>query len=430
MNDNVRPDEEIEIQERNSPARSRYRRVASGFMHYFVAPVLTSLIGLFLVTVFTDWLDGPRGYFIYFVGNEDDSAMNQIYNSLTKYLREYGEIKIDGIPVGVKRIDDGGDPDRAEMVARDIAQQPDVLVVVGHGFSSTSKRALPQYLAQEPMIPVILVMETNPDLLPSHCDPKGFFCPVLRLSPTDDIQAQTAVDAAIAREANSFLVVKDSENSVYSNYLSDQIVQWVHKRQKSVVLSTTNSAVLLPETLRSLNVDWVFFVGGVHKALVLIRQIRLYDNGAPRRTGITLTDASADPLLMTYGLNDVNGVYITDPRSAAEIGNNTIDYTNYGRDTAWLLTNMLAEVKNEHLRSNDPLSSLKNKLGLHRVDVARRTLVKTIEDVVNGEIQSRFGDSPSGKLYDFDRDNDGRLNDGKFHVWVIRDSRFVATDPM
>ena len=229
-------------------ASFRSKRAGSLLVKFLVAPTVTGMIGVVLVVPITGWFQGPEEYRIYFVGALREPTVDQVYEG----FRELGSPRIDDVPVVIEPKDDGGDLDEVERLAHEIANRRDVLMVVGHGYSSTSKRALPEYLTQQPKIPVMLVTETNPDLLPSLCDDLDVLCPVFRLSPTDEDQAETAVRFAIQEGATSFLVVRDTENTVYSSYLANQFVRRIHELGKSVVLSTTDSAVLHPEVLEAL----------------------------------------------------------------------------------------------------------------------------------------------------------------------------------
>ena len=382
-----------------------------------VVPIVTIIIGFVLASI-KGWLQGPEEYRIYFIGPlRDDPIVYQVYEGLNE--RKLPEI--DSIPVKIETEDDRGDLDEVDSLARDIAQRRDVLMVVGHGYSSTSKKALPEYLAQQPKIPVMLVRETNPDLLPSLCKESELPRPVLRLSPTDEDQAETAVRFASQNDATSFLVVKDSENPVYSTYLANQIVREIHERKKSVMLSTTDAVIhLRPEVLEALKVDCILFVGEYHKALMLIRwTTRIYEqnkNSSQKRPMIILSDWSADPKLPEIGGDDVEGVFLTHPRSAAEVGDAEIGYRGYGRDTAWILEKLLIKTNEILSKRTDLFITLKNWLGIHRVSDARQVLAQAMIQLPG------LKGSPSGEEYVFDRK--GHLSGGQFHVWVVKDGKY------
>lgn len=70
---------------------------------------------------------------------------------------------IPSLPVDFVAFNDDADPERAARVAANIARDPAVLVVIGHGLLSTTLAALPIYAAAG--LPV-LVIGASPDQLP------------------------------------------------------------------------------------------------------------------------------------------------------------------------------------------------------------------------------------------------------------------------
>ena len=434
MNRTTRRDQNSRAASRDRRVKFQYKYMASRLWKYlkrFIFFIGSGFLLWLFITIVEAWLQGPESHTIYFVGKLSDKTISDVYEGLRKEIKEK-KLKIDGIPVNVTSRDDYGDPYLAGILARKIAQEKDVLMIVGHGYSSTSKRALPEYLAQQPMIPVILVRETNPDFLPGFCSSPRFVCPVIRLSPTDEDQARTAVKHAIQENATSFLVVRDSENPVYSNYLANQLVSEIHKSKNYVALSTTDSAVIYPEMIRKLNVDWAFFVGDYHKALILIRQIKRHEKlsqtsteAMHRSVGITLSDWSATRKLLAIGGNDVNGVYLTHPRSAREISDD--GYINFGIDTAWMIENILEEANDTLKEQADWLSKRKRRFGRYSISEARAAIVDSVKRFAEGKSTRDLKLSPSGEDYTFDDDTkkNGRLKRGRFHVWRIMNTKFT-----
>lgn len=388
------------------------RRGRSPLANFLIA-ILASSIPVAAIW-FIGFLRGPENYRIYFVGAMQDPAVSQIHKGITQHKLP----PIDDIPVVIDPEDDKGDLNEAERCAREIARSRDVIMVVGHGYSSTSKRALPEYLAQQPKIPVILVRETNPDLLPSTCNDPTVHCPVFRLSPTDDEQAKTAVRFAIQKGATSFLLVKGTENPVYSNFLANQFVRRIRELGKSV-LSITDSEILHPKVLKALAVDCVFYVGEYHKALELIKRTKeIYEQIKAPLPTIILSDWSANPELPRKGGKDIEGVFLTHPRSAAEIGDKKIGYRYYGLDTASILEKLIMETERILSKQSGWFTRLKNFLKMRSVDDVRQALAQAM-------IQLRsFRDTPSGEEYDFDLEKDGHLKGGQFHVWMIKDGKY------
>lgn len=311
---------------------------------FLLGPLVGALISILLISRVTDSLTGPNTYTIVFVANTGDPG-EQTFDQVLEGLKETTDLRIDGRPVAFESISDHGDLEEAKGIADEIAARNDVLMVVGHGYSTTSKAVLPTYLGQEPPIPVILPTETVPEILPSFCAPKGNTCPVFRLSPNDRDQATTVASFAVnVLKATSFLVVRDSENIVYSAYLTKEFIRQVHDLKESVVLATSDAGALGADTLGALRPDFVFFAGDWPNALILVRQLKrlqehqcvLYPKHCFAPPAILLSDSSANPRLTRDSGSDTEGVYLCHPRRAKEI--NKIGYRYYGQDAGMPVT--------------------------------------------------------------------------------------------
>ena len=270
-----------------------------------------------------------------------------------------------------------------------------------------------------------MTMETNPDLLPIYCNADSF-CPVFQLSPTDKDQAKTAVEFAKRKGGESFLIVKGSINTVYSNYLANQILEQIHESHKSVVIMTTDSAVFHPEVLKALQVNCVFFIGEHHQALVVIRQIK--------RLGITrgtflLSDSAADPKLPQIGQEDLEGVFLTHPRSADEIANEKIGYVDFGKDVRSIIAALLAEAETKLKGRSGFVAKLKEFYTIRRISDARQALISSMkqkDNKKNNDIDEKvFKRDGSPVTYRFIATRGRRLLDGKFHIWQIKNGRYT-----
>ena len=361
------------------------------------------------------WLKGVKEYRIYIVGSFDELGWPEIYDGFREHW-DQNLIHLNEVPIDIEFLD-WSDLQDAVEIANDIALKRDVLAVIGHGSSSASKIALPVYMSQEPKIPVILVTETNPDLLPRHCDEPEMPCPVLRLSPTDDDQAETAVEFSIFNKCMSFGVVRDSSNPVYGNYLSDKIVSSLHEWGAAVMMSTESSNVSTAISNEITDIDCFFFIGRYYNALTLIRQTKQFN--AERNTTYILSDSSAVPELIESparidGVNDVC-VFLTHPRSANEIGNKNIGYKGYGLDAAWIMERLTVRANELLVHDTSFYAVVKRWLGIRRVSDARQALGRAMIQLPG------IKGSPSKRDYFFDRR--GHILEEKFHVWRLRDNK-------
>ena len=270
-----------------------WQQLKSG-VKFTTTAIASFIIGAIILSIHA-LLQGPETYKIYLIGQISDQGTHQTHEGFRESWRKISPLKINNIPIAIEVEDDTGDPEIGKRYAQKIAQQPDVLLVVGHGNSSTSKNSLKEYMAAKPKIPVILVTETNPALLPRLCEMSEVPCPILRLSPTDEDQAKTAIEFAMDKGAESFLVFKDKDNPVYSDYVAKRLAVEITQRNKRVCLTTTDEIVKIQiEMLKSLKIDCVIFVGAYTEAMIVVRwtnQIyRVNEDLCPRKPMIILTD--------------------------------------------------------------------------------------------------------------------------------------------
>ena len=405
----------------NGDSNTRNRRATNVILTVFKYVAIPLAISMFCILMW-QLVQGPDKYYIYVIGNfRDDPNMPRIFAGLET---EWGKDKsLQGTTVEISKKDDKGDLNEVEKIAREYAQRRDVLMVVGHCNSSMSKRALPVYLTQDPMIPVILVTETNPDLIPNLCSRRGVDCPVFQLSPTDEAQASRAVEFAIQKGCTSFLVVKDSDNPVYSNYLANEYVRQIHKNGKSAVLLTLDTTVFHPKTLEALDVDCVLFAGEYDKALILVSQIKRAYTTIDRPLPIfILSDWSANQQFPQIG-TDIE-VYLTHPRTADEITSNNSGYRDYGRDTASIIKRLV-----DHANQEQPsrFATLKKRLKIRSIADARASIALAMKNL------REFSGTPSETTYKFGFDSetdnhvkgDGHLIGQQFHVWKVEAGKFL-----
>jgi ABC-type branched-subunit amino acid transport system substrate-binding protein len=377
---------------------------------WFLGPLLGYIIGTLIITRFVAGLIGPT-YTIYIVGPlgpRSPLQMRDVFHKAASKSRS-----VDGIPVRLQVQDDQGDPLVGRRIAEDLARRDDTLLVVGHFGSTTTKEALPLYLAAKPPVPVILPTETTTNLLPPKSYPDQHY-PVMALMPDDDVQAQTAFDFALSQGAKNFWIVQDdTSNTVYSSYLAQQFMQLAQGRQTHVLLRTSPSLVMQPATLKQLKVDWVFFAGAWQSALLFLRQLHAIDVAPPH---IVLSDACATQELLNAGGAELAGVYVTYPLDA-----NSFNEKRYGavaENTLAVVDQLLDKANSEFsdaaIRRGGWTYRFHTLLGIHRVADARNAMIQAI--YVTDTLSLPYGGASS-----FDRD--GRV-DAKFHVWRIAKGKF------
>jgi Periplasmic binding protein len=269
---------------------------------FFNQWLLKPLLGLVILILFTSKIAtrivGPPQYTLYVVGDFSRPAAQSIFSAFKK--KE--SLQLDEINVNTKYKDDHGDPEEAKRIAEELARGNDTLLVIGHITGSQTKLALPYYLGVKPPVPVILAVETTPNLAP----PKGgrtSYDPIFRLSPTDDRQASSIAQFISQHQVHSgqdgvqaVWVIEDSSNALSSDYLARAFVHEAQKQRINVVLRSTNLSPPTAQAIRDLHIRWVFFAGRRENALILIQQLQSMDPLSPAPS-IVLSDASANEFL-------------------------------------------------------------------------------------------------------------------------------------
>jgi branched-chain amino acid transport system substrate-binding protein len=370
-----------------------------------------------------DHVIGSKTYYVYVVGDESDSSMKALMTAAADAT--YASLPGD-IAVKTEQRDDNGDPQQAEAISKELAQKPDTLMVVGHGYTTTSKSALPNYLSADPPIPVILTTETNPNLVPSTPSRPGddSVPPVFRLFPTDDSQAEVAARFIAGQHAKKVWVVQDTGNPVYSEYLTRQFLKAAYEEQPELnVILWSNNLNLPPYSVDKLGIDWVFFAGEWTNALVLIRQLNaLPGNNKPK---VLLSDGSADKLLLKYGQSDVENVYLLHPLSADEFTKS--EYRVVGEEASMMTKEIVSDVQEQFdslATEAAPVSYRFRKwLGLHRVTDARRAVARYMSVAANKGTSLKT-DPPITMMRAQDTGAVIR-KDAKFHIWQVQNNKFV-----
>jgi len=275
-----------------------------GPLRFTVSRVMVTLFSIIVLARIATWVVGPPSYRVYIIGDFTNTPKHGSVRKGFNPDKSFSQT-IDGCSVTVAAKDDKGSEKLALEIAQDLVARSDTLLVVGHMRSTMTRAALPEYLRREPPIPVILTLETNPDLAPAP-DPRELDYPVVRLSATDTAQARQAAAFALGRGAKTFWIIQDPFNPVYSKFLADEFKQVIHRSQAKVLLWTLTEPPR--EIVGALNVDCLFFAGYWSNGLIAVRQARKFPGQAPRL--FLLSEASVEPDLLTAGGGDVEGVHL------------------------------------------------------------------------------------------------------------------------
>jgi branched-chain amino acid transport system substrate-binding protein len=400
------------------------------FNKFVVLPLVMGLIGFMIVGRVVNKLAGSKYYYVYVVGDDTDPSTSGLMNAACGGEKcGYSMGELGGVPVLTEKMSDYGDPERASSNAEELQRRSDVLMVVGHGSSTTSKGALPHYLQADPPIPVILTTDTNPALYAPPPRYEDWVPPVFRLFPTDDNQAERAAKFIADQHAKSVWVVQDTSNPTYSEYLARTFLTNVYKvEHPPKVLLWSNNLNLPPYAVDKLGIDWVFFAGNWQNALVLIRQLRAMPGTA--RAKVLLSDGCVDKSLLDYGGPDVEEVYLLHPIPADVF--NDEEYRGVGEEAQKLAINMITSVHpnfDKWATAEAPLGyPLRKLLGLHRVSDARRALSHYMTIAVHGTYDLKFAKN-GGNIMAQDDHRAVIRKDASFQIWRIEQKTFTPYPP-
>jgi branched-chain amino acid transport system substrate-binding protein len=439
-------------------------------LKWLFLPLLGALVGTFFISRIVAAIRGPADYNIYVVGDLDRPATHSI---LEAFEKEQGRLKLGDVDLGIQFRDDHGDPEEAKRIAAKLARSEDTLLVVGHIISSQTKLALPSYLGARPRVPVILAVETTPNLAPEKLNRSAYY-PIFRLSPTDDLQVQRI--AKFIKGARAVWVVEDTsnpKNPLYSSYLAHRFIREAQKQQIKVVLWSSNLSPPTAQAIRDLKIDWIFFAGRKEDALILIHQLDAMDPLKPKPS-VILSDASANQDFIDSlskapdsdkpatidscaikSLNNVEEVYVasqvtadaynkeagisacSDGRGiAAASYNKNAGYSIYGAravKVVQLLLERAADPSNleEATHTLGWTYRARKLLGIQRVQDARTVLITTMKAAQDQGQQFMLDEGTNIRFgFDSEAGEDGvrKDEDATFYIWRLDRDQGIFVD--
>ncbi|MGD9542048.1 hypothetical protein [Methylocystis sp.] len=286
---------------------SKAKVALKNFCHFLSNEFLSALATIVIIAPIAiwigSWITGPSSYKIYFVGDVKQAGVLDSWHGIKSSID--GE-QIDDVRVEMVQVN--ADPNDAEAVSKRIIGMDDTILVIGHFNSTASSHALNHYMLANPPIPVILPIESNPNLVVR--DSSRAYSPLFRLAPTDDLQAEAAANFAEETGAKRIWVIVDTEiNPIYTQYVAAQFVKLIQENfdQKHylvdyckeragslandcdtvskwasdnfharVVLKTNMINPPMIDDVKSLNIDFVFFVGQEENCLLIANELDNY----------------------------------------------------------------------------------------------------------------------------------------------------------
>jgi hypothetical protein len=278
-----------------------------------------------------------------------------------------------GGSLGIVYREDGGDVDQAARIAKELAADPNCIMVVGNSTSSLTAATLEVFLASQDPPAYVLPIATASDLLVRARD--GQHNGVLRMVPDNDSQAKSAARliSSLAKTRRVAVFV-DEENPVYSVNLSRAIASAVRDTGGELVVEQRiGPSYPIYEPLRTWGVDGrgseerftpeshadggvdlaatddkgtarggtpdvLVYVGVAHHGRLLIDQMTAHHVTTP----VIFTDGCMVRSLIKHASERVNA-YILSPVQLDEHKNSLVTYEPIGRDAAKLANRLIDE---------------------------------------------------------------------------------------
>ena len=410
----------------------------SWLKHHAFEIFLAALFALPFAYLIGWWLERPDPFVVWVVADQgtNEETMEMFREKAKVTFAKIGDVDV---IVQLRNLPENTD-DAAQRMAEDLSNRPDTLMVIGSGRSGLVEKALPVYFTANPRIPVLATTASDDQLLincredcyewnrlPSVWH-KEKFVPLLQLSPTNKVQASSAVDYAIDNGKHRFLIISsnESQNKPYiDNLVSEyeEAIQDAAAKGASEVNKFEVSAIPDDAKLREMEPkpDCLLYAGSFGEAQTVFSRfshLHLADNPMM---------IFSDAVIQTRGTDvQLSQGFKLDPTAAmvpVRFTHQTVaaDYNNhistYDRD-AFAIARTLIDDLND--RGVDLRMRARSLFHLHRVRDARRNLDRILRE--NSEVrtwylgeETRVGERPN--IYIFKGPNQ---YNGIFHVWKLQ----------
>ncbi|PYX18738.1 MAG: hypothetical protein DMG87_13670, partial [Acidobacteria bacterium] len=316
----------------NAGIKSRLREIA-GLVRHWSSRHTGEIVWAFVFAVlagyaFALYIEEPKPYRVYVVA-DPDTNWETLSNNFRSKEGNQGFANIGDVKVEVQvQMLENNDNESARKKADELAGRPDALLVIQHGRSQHVETSLSTYLRARPQVPLIATSATDDDLLKQcdkSCVDEGWFdsvqqgampfTPVLQLSPTNEIQARSAVQFASQRSKRRFLIVpsNDPKDQIYNDNLVKAYSNAIGEAHGEVVGVRKMDALPSESDLETLKPDCVLYAGGVGEAQTLFDHLSRL-----KVTGAGLMLILSDSVIESRGTDsDLNAFDSTVPGTSA-----------------------------------------------------------------------------------------------------------------
>lgn len=300
---------------------------------------------------------------------EDGNAIKNGVKLAAKEINAKGGINNKKVELVIE--DDKGDPSEAATVANKLAQDKDVLAIVGHFNSSCTLAAAPIYNQTG----VVSVSPGSSAAAVSKAGPYTF-----RVITTDAVQGASLMDWAVKDLGYKNIAVL-YENTDYGSGLADVITKSASELKVNIVakeayeVGSTDFSTALTKVANS-KAD-VIIVGGLYNETALIAKQK--KNFGLEKMQIMGVDAIYSDALLRLGGNAVNGIKMTgyfsevssDPVSKnfvskfkEEYKKDPSTYAAYGYDAALIVFDSIKNAGTNRKAIRDFMAKIKNFKGV------------------------------------------------------------------
>lgn len=403
---------------------------------HFVEILLAAVFGLPLAYFAGVYLEHPDPFTVYVVADSDtnDQTMKIFRDKVKVTLATIGDVDV---IVQLVHLQDNS-KETIQKVAEDLSSRSDTLMVIGSGRSQITEESLPVYFKATPRIPYLATTASDSDLL-KNCDDKCYewsvlrsvlhkvqFAPLLQLSPTNRIQASSAVEFAIENNKYRFLIVygDDSQNKSYTDDLVNEYEQAIlgEAREGAVKIDKFElNALPNDATLKDMNPQCVLYAGNFGEAQTLFGRFSRMTTAKDQRLMIlsdSVIQTSGSDMQLSKAFKSASKTTVLPVRFTHQTV--ASDYNNhvstYDRD-AFAIAKTLIDDLND--RGVDLRMQLRSLLHIHNVRDARRNLNRVMREN-NGVRTWYIGEALQGErpvTYIFKGPNQYT---GIFHVWKLQ----------
>jgi hypothetical protein len=388
-----------------------------------IFPFIMVIVGIVIFQPVERWWTGPDKYIVYLVGNKNDTETQRIFRSIQSEAA-LTKLRFDGRDVEVEEEDDDGSITTAKQKASEIVGDPRTLLVIGHISSDITKEVLPEYMGAAPKVPVITTRETTPTLMENvnSCFDDKVYCPILSLSPTDDIQATDMFNFAQATGRHAFYIAQEDDpaHRQYTDYLVSQLKDRIRDTPGTSDLVTFQSILSQKsidtslEAIEKYKPSCIFYLGG---AETLFRLEKALSDAVTKgqldkvdRPIIVASDGAVCQMILRRPIDQQ--LYLTYQLSLEDyLGADSA----YGVDAFAVVSRLVSQAgENPDFSGLGFRAYVRNVINMHRVIDARATLSKLMEaNAINGTPYPGRGKRQYRYYARY------KLFDGQFHVWQL-----------